>query len=265
MPPSLDQENSTPSLPAEQEEPTTYLAVPEEHDDQPIFTQEAPVQPSYQPEATEPVYATEQPEYAPQPEPVYQPEATAPEPAATQPDPLDEDYESEMLAARQKMELVHTKRMAAERLRLEKESRELRRQELVSHRIETTDKLSRAVNTLELEVEQLRKDAEELEATRRSFAKHLELAEALDAEKWSPERLDTDLEAAHATIDEANEEFDLAADYFSKSGSAAGRSPIFDHGRSEHDFGSQFLQGLAFNLPLIIFGAVVTVLFFVFR
>jgi chromosome segregation ATPase len=156
---------------------------------------------------------------------------------------------------------------------IEKQKRELeelsRRQEELEHgRAEMSDKLTRALVVLEREAYSAQNRLEQVRAARESFAQHLELIEAIDPRSWNPADLHKELSRALSTVDDARTEYGDQRSRLQAAEAATGEASLPDatadayqssNGRSF----SQWLQiGLAFTLPLIIFGAVALVLFF---
>ena len=190
------------------------------------------------------------------------------QPAATdsadreQRDPLTEDFESKILEARQKVELIHTQRLEAERIRLQKQGRELRRQDFISAQQESSEKLGHSISTIEKEVTQLRLDADELEATAKSFRRHQAEIDAIQATEWTEAEVDLELEKALATVDKADDEFDLAANYFADTRRASIFNPLGgNRGLEKEDFRTNFIHGLAFNLPIVILGSIALLIY----
>ena len=160
---------------------------------------------------------------------------------------------------------------------IEKQKRELeelsrRQEELERGRGEMTDKLTRSLVVLEREAYDAQKKMEQLRATRESFGQHLALLEAIDPRTWNPADLNKELSRALSTVDDARTEYSqqrsrlqATADENDEVPSPEAGSGLESNNGMAHSF-SQWLQiGLAFTLPLIVFGAIALVLFLYFN
>src|SRR6266550_2140506 len=159
---------------------------------------------------------------------------------------------------------------------IEKQKRELeelsrRQEELERGRAEMSDKLARSLVILEREAYDTQKKLEQLRATRESFGQHLELIEAIDPKSWNPIDLHKELSRALSTVEDARTEFSQrrsrlqAADDTSNDVALPEVAPeaadLLAGGRS---FGQWAKIGLAFTLPLMIFGLIAFLLIFWF-
>ena len=157
---------------------------------------------------------------------------------------------------------------------IEKQKRELeelsrRQEELDRGRGEMTDKLTRSLVVLEREAYDSQKKLEQIRATRESFEQHLSLLEAIDPKSWNPADLHKELSRSLSTVDDARAEFSQQRSRLSATGDEAAEvalpeaAPDLSLGR-----GNGFMQwmqiGLAFTLPLIIFGLFALIIFFWF-
>jgi chromosome segregation ATPase len=157
---------------------------------------------------------------------------------------------------------------------IEKQKRELeelskKQEELERGRSEMTEKFTRSLVILEREAYDAQKKLEQLRATRESFGQHLELVEAIDPKSWNPSDLHKELSRALSTVDDARAEFTQArsrlqaADEVSADVDLPEVAPdVSDMLNERSDFGKWFKIGLAFSLPLIIFGTIALIIFF---
>jgi cell division protein FtsB len=159
---------------------------------------------------------------------------------------------------------------------IEKQKRELeelsrRQEELERGRAEMTDKLTRSLVVLEREAYDAQKKMEQFRATRESFGQHLALLEAIDPRTWNPGDLNKELSRALSTVEDARTEYSqqrsrlqaTADDHDAVALPEAGSGLESNTGMA-HSF-SQWLQiGLAFTLPLIVFGAIALFFFLYF-
>ncbi|MDQ3545503.1 MAG: hypothetical protein M3429_03135 [Verrucomicrobiota bacterium] len=157
---------------------------------------------------------------------------------------------------------------------IEKQKRELeelsRRQEELEHgRAEMTDKLTRSLVVLEREAYDAQKKMEQLRATRESFSQHLELLESIDPRTWNPSELSKELSRALSTVDDARTEYSQQRSRLQATADENQSVPLpetssgYESNSGTNQSFAQWLQiGLAFTLPLIIFGAIALLLFF---
>lgn len=159
---------------------------------------------------------------------------------------------------------------------IEKQKRELeelsrRQEELERGRAEMTDKLTRSLVVLEREAYDAQKKLEQLRATRESFGQHLELLETIDPRSWNPADLNKELSRALSTVDDARTEYSQQRSRLQATADESESVPLpetnagFESGNGlAHSFGQWLQIGLAFTLPLIIFGviALLLILFF---
>lgn len=156
---------------------------------------------------------------------------------------------------------------------IEKQKRELeelsrRQEELDRGRAEMTDKLTRSLVVLEREAYDAQKKMEQLRATRESFVQHLELLESIDPKTWNPSDLNKELSRALSTVDDARTEYSQQRSRLQATTNEEHHevplpetSSGYETAASAHTF-TQWLQiGLAFTLPLIVFGIVALVIF----
>ncbi len=157
---------------------------------------------------------------------------------------------------------------------IEKQKRELeelsrRQEELDRGRAEMTDKLTRSLVVLEREAYDAQKKMEQLRATRESFGQHLELLESIDPKTWNPSELNKELSRALSTVDDARAEYSQQRSRLQASSNEGPHemplpetSSGYETAGSAHTFGQWLQIGLAFTLPLIIFGIIALLLFF---
>jgi chromosome segregation ATPase len=156
---------------------------------------------------------------------------------------------------------------------IEKQKRELeelsrRQEELERGRSEMLDKLTRSLVVLEREAYDTQKKLEQIRATRESFGQHLELIEAIDPKSWNPTDLHKELSRALSAVDDARTEFSQQRSRLQATDEAQSDVPLPDAASDVSDLlhsGRSFTQwlqiGLAFTLPLIVFGLIALVLF----
>lgn len=156
---------------------------------------------------------------------------------------------------------------------IEKQKRELeelgrRQEELDRGRAEMTDKLTRSLVVLEREAYDAQKKMEQLRATRESFGEHLELLESIDPKTWNPSELNKELSRALSTVDDARTEYSQQRSRLQANSTEDHHEMPLPETTSGYEVASsansftQWLQmGLAFTLPLILFGIIALAIF----
>jgi hypothetical protein len=131
-----------------------------------------------------------------------------------------------------------------------------------------TDKLTRSLVVLEREAYDAQKKMEQLRSTRESFGQHLELLEAIDPRAWNPADLNKELSRALSTVDDARAEYSQQRSRLQANTDEGEAMPLPETstgletvGMSEQSFGQTLKMGLAFTLPLIVFGLIALFLF----
>ncbi|MDQ3120293.1 MAG: hypothetical protein M3Q89_12125 [Verrucomicrobiota bacterium] len=156
---------------------------------------------------------------------------------------------------------------------IEKQKRELeelsrRQEELERGRTEMTDKLTRSLVVLEREAYDSQKKLEQIRATRESFEQHLTLLETIDPKSWNPADLHKELSRSLSTVDDARAEFSQQRSRLSAAGGDEMSEVALPEVAADVSLGSgngfmQWMQiGLAFTLPLIVFGLIALAIFF---
>jgi hypothetical protein len=86
----------------------------------------------------------------------------------------------------------------------------------------------------------------------------------LNPEAWPKDNLNSELQSALLTLDKAEDEYEQAVSYFtgSKRSGVFGGSPSSSRGgRASSDFQATVLNGLAFNLPVLILGSLALLIY----
>ncbi len=178
-----------------------------------------------------------------------------------------EHFDSQVQKAQEQLNSLRRQQEQIEKQKRELEELSRRQEELERGRAEMTDKFTRSLVVLEREAYDSQKKLEQLRATRESFVQHLTLLEAIDPKSWNPADLQKELSRSLSTVDDARAEFSqqrsrLSATTGDDAAEVAlpGATPDVQLGS-----GNGFLQwmqiGLAFTLPLIVFGVIALLLF----
>lgn len=154
---------------------------------------------------------------------------------------------------------------------IERQKRELeelgRRQEQFNvGKAEYVDKLTRALVVIEREAFEANKRVELLDSIRHSFAGHLEALEAINPKNWDSMEIPKELTRALATVDDARAEFGKTFPKISATTSSQSQGEsqqeafaAYEPQAPANDFLSWLKVGLAFSIPLIVFGLIVLV------
>ncbi len=153
---------------------------------------------------------------------------------------------------------------------VERQKRELeelgRRQDALNvGKSDMVDKITRALVVLEREVLEAKKRMELLQGIQDSFSQHVEVLEGLNPKDWEGLDISRELTRALGCVDDARAEYGKSFPRISAgighdgSGADSGDHAA-DHGSGDaKDFVGWVKIGLAFSLPLIVFGIVVLV------
>lgn len=165
--------------------------------------------------------------------------------------------------------LLELKRQQDEIERRKRELEELnkKRNELTSGKKSMREKLARAITVLERAEYDTRREIEQIQLTRQSFTDHLSQIENIDPSQWTPQNMDEELTRSLSQIDHARAVYSQSR---AKIDALSGQDIDSDESRSsnsqdsesgeEQVIDSSFLElarrGFAFTLPLIIFLAI---------
>ena len=177
--------------------------------------------------------------------------------------PLTEDFTSKLQDAQHQIELLRKQQAEVERRKIELQELNESKDDFLHGQVEVQEKLTTAITAMDREIFATRQETEELEQARVCFADHLEKINQLNPEDWNNENLKQELARAISTIDLAEDEYEQAVDHFSggRAASVFGmQSPKAKRSSSKSAISSDFAlnvrNGLAFNLPIIVFGAI---------
>ena len=153
---------------------------------------------------------------------------------------------------RQQQDLEHRKRQL--------EELSTRRQELLEGQKDIRDRLLRGVIILERAEAQGRKEVEQMHETRQVFSEQLSQITKIDPSEWSATGIEEELSKSLAKVDQAQAIYTQSR---AKIDALRGRDldPTADEtegnasnsaGNVQESFSTNFVRGLAFNLPLIL-------------
>jgi hypothetical protein len=180
---------------------------------------------------------------------------------------VTEDYDRKLREAQEELQRIQQEQEDLERKKRELEELTSRKRTFVSQQVELSEKLTTALTLIDRELFEMRNEAEDLEQCRTCFAAHLDKIQKFTPENWTRDNLSEKLERATMTIDLAADEYEQAVAHFegSRSGGFLGRASKRGRARNRNsgEFMSQFRNGFAFNLPVLVLGTVALVVYLI--
>jgi chromosome condensin MukBEF ATPase and DNA-binding subunit MukB len=195
-------------------------------------------------------------------EPVKERYVESPENQPDSPEELDNQVQR---AQEQLLQLKRQQEMI-ERQKRELEELSRKQEELERGRAEMIEKLSRSMVTIERETYEAEKRVEQLRATNAAFLQHLDVLERINPKNWSNADLHKELSKALSSVDDARTEFNKSITKINAKSDEEiiSPAPAIDYGDVKDtgavNFGLWLKRGLAFTLPLIVFGIIVLVI-----
>lgn len=181
-----------------------------------------------------------------------------------------DDYDDKIRNAQLELERIQQEREQLERKKRELEELTVRKREFLSQQVELTEKLSLAISQIDRELFEMREEMGHLEQCRVCFAEHLDKIQKHDPEKWTRDNLHEKLDKATMVTDLAADEYDQASAYFegSRAGAIFGRASKGGRKRTKSrngssEFQTQFMNGMAFNLPIVVLGGLALIVYLI--
>jgi Asp-tRNA(Asn)/Glu-tRNA(Gln) amidotransferase B subunit len=181
-----------------------------------------------------------------------------------------DDYDDKIRNAQLELERIQQEREELERKKRELEELTSRKRDFLSQQVELTEKLSSAITLIDRELFEMREETDQLEQCRSCFSEHLDKIQKHDPEKWTRDNLHERLDKATIVTDLAADEYEQAAAFFegTRAGGVFGRPSKGSRRRVKGQSGSsefriQFVNGLAFNLPIIALGVLALVVYLI--
>lgn len=182
--------------------------------------------------------------------------------------PITDDFEGKLVEAQHKLEQLQHQQEVIEQQKIELEELTKRKEDFLDGQVNMTERLSTCLTSIDRALYEMRQDMEDLEQTRKCFAEHQQKIDGINPESWSREQLKQELTKSISVLDHAEDEYDEALAYFS----SGPHSNIFGNGKKvskiakvsadPSEFMTTFKQGMAFNLPIVILGAIALIMFF---
>ena len=204
-------------------------------------------------------------------EPLRERYVESPEKASeNQPDSTEELDNQVQRAQEQLLQLKRQQEMI-ERQKRELEELSRKQEELERGRAEMIEKFNRSVGVIERETYEAEKRVEQLRATRAAFLQHLDALEQINPKNWNHADLHKELSKALSSVDDARTEYNKSAGKINAKSDGEIIPPVTTAGYDEvnepgaMNFGLWLKRGLAFTLPLILFGIIALVIALCFR
>jgi DNA repair exonuclease SbcCD ATPase subunit len=182
--------------------------------------------------------------------------------------PLAEDFTGKLQEAQSQIEKLQQQQAEVERQKQELQEINAAKDDFLQGQVELHEKLSTAVTAMDREIFATRQELDELEQARVCFADHLEKINQLNPDGWNNESLRQDLTRAISVLDLAEDEYEQAVAHFSGGRSASvfggGSKPkrVSNASPNDNGFITMLVNGLAFNLPIVLLGIAALVLFY---
>lgn len=167
-----------------------------------------------------------------------------------------EDFEGKLVAAQRQLEQLQIQQEIVEQQKLEFQELNERKADFIEGQNDINDRFTTSLTAIDRELFEMRQEMEDLEQTRQCFAEHQKKINTLVPQSWSRDNLKQELTRSISILDHAEDEYEEAMQHF-KNGRRSGvltpsKKKKQGADAASNDFGSNFKQGLAFNLPLII-------------
>ena len=178
--------------------------------------------------------------------------------------PFTDDFEGKLADAQTQLEALHTQRAELERQKMALEDLNQRKQEFLAGQLELSERFATAITTIDRELFESKREAEDLDQTRITFASHLNRLESLNPEAWPKDSLGAELEKALVILDKADEEFEQAVSHFGETRKDSlfnGQTGSFSGTSSKGNFIGMIRNGFAFNLPIILLGSIAILIY----
>ncbi len=185
--------------------------------------------------------------------------------------PIQEDFEERVQEAQEQLLKLRHQQDLLEKQKSELELLSQQQEQFMDGRSLLSEKLQRGISTMEREAFEAEKRVEQYLHIKDTFGQHVEILEALTPESWSRSELRGELGRALTAIEEAESDYEncmsRAAGLLDRNPEIASGSPLpvsYVSADGKNNFTSWFVKGLAFTLPLVIFGflGLVVYLFF---
>jgi chromosome segregation ATPase len=179
---------------------------------------------------------------------------------------LSGDLDHKLRDQQANLERLKQEHEEAQRVTKQLEELNSKRSQFFSSQVEITEKLTNAKTLIERELLAMRKEQAELEQCHETFETHLKKIAKFDPETWTRENIHANLDKSLIYIDDAMDQYDEAANYFSTKNSAgvfgaSSRKGSKSMNSQTAEFVAQLKNGLAFNLPILVVAIVALIVY----
>jgi predicted RNase H-like nuclease (RuvC/YqgF family) len=185
--------------------------------------------------------------------------------------PSSDELDSQVQRAQEQLLQLKRQQEAIEKQKRELEELSRKQDELEKGRAEMVEKLSRSLVVIERQTYEAETRVEQLKTSAVAFSQHLRALERIDPKAWANDDLHKELSKALSSVDDARAEYSKS---ITKINAGSADDVIDPHASNEYseyfageegNFAAWFKRGLAFTLPLILFGLIGIILFIVFH
>ena len=182
-----------------------------------------------------------------------------------------EELENQVQRAQEQLLQLKRQQEMIERQKRELEELSRKQEELERGRAEMIEKLNRSVGVIDRETYEAEKRVEQLRATRATFLQHLDVLEQINPKDWNHADLHKELSKALSSVDDARTEYNKSAGKINANSGEDIIRPVTTTGDDDVmesgavNFALWLKRGLAFTLPLILFGIIALVIALCFR
>jgi hypothetical protein len=181
-----------------------------------------------------------------------------------------DELDSQVQRAQEQLLQLKRQQEAIEKQKRELEELSRKQDELEKGRAEMIEKLSRSIVVIERQTYDAEKRVEQLKSSAVSFSQHLRTLERIDPKAWPNEDLHRELSKSLSSVDDARVEYNKSISKINAGSEDEVIDPPAATDYSEYlpeesNFSGWFKRGLAFTLPLILFGLIALIVFIVFH
>jgi len=182
--------------------------------------------------------------------------------------PSPDELDSQVQRAQEQLLQLKRQQEAIEKQKRELEELSRKQEELEQGRAEMIEKLSRSLVVIERHTYETEKRVEQLKSSSAAFTQHLHNLERISPKTWNNGDLHRELSKALSAVDDARAEYSKSMTKINAESEAEVLDPVSttdfsDYPADDGHFVTWFKRGLAFTLPLIIFGLIVIAILFV--
>jgi len=178
---------------------------------------------------------------------------------------VPENFEDQVREAQEQLAMLRQREEQLERQKRELEELHQRKEAFTQGRAQLRDEMARAITVLERESEEAQRRADQCLNARQSLEHYLRTVDSLRPDLWSRTQLRQELIRGQTQLGEAEEELNGVTPLLNsiRGGKKTTKATSVTESDSQGFF-YWFRSGLAFTLPVMIFGAVFGLIFLIF-